>query len=129
MTLISEGWATKKMKEPCQSPRAFLIWQISAKADICRQNTITATPRISPRAIISVARFGKFTGLLHEGECFLEIAESKCVLEAAGIIAQLPIGSLRLQAQGFLTRKWRHAAATGRASLVGESLGHVLSPT
>jgi hypothetical protein len=49
----------------CQSPRAFLIWEIWAKADICGQNTITATPRISPRAIISVARFGKLTDLLH----------------------------------------------------------------
>jgi hypothetical protein len=102
----------------CQSPRAFLIWEIWAKADICGQNTITATPRISPRAIISVARFGKLTDLLHEGECFPKIAESKCALDAAGIIAQLPIGSLRLQAQGFLTRKGRHAAAT--ASTIGK---------
>jgi hypothetical protein len=49
---------------PRQSPRAFLIWEIWAKADICGQNTITATPRISPTAIISVARFGRLCGRL-----------------------------------------------------------------
>src|SRR5204862_6665283 len=100
MTLISEGWATKKMKEPCQSPRAFLIWQIWAKADICGQNTITATPRISPRAIISVARFSKLTDLLHEGEGSLEIAESKCAVDAARMIAQPPTGRQRPQGPG-----------------------------
>jgi hypothetical protein len=47
-----------------ESPRAFLIWEIWAKADICGQNTITATPRISPTAIISVARFGRLCGRL-----------------------------------------------------------------
>jgi hypothetical protein len=29
-------------------------------------------------------------------------AESKCALDAAGFIAQLPIGSLRLEAQGLM---------------------------
>src|SRR3977135_4548401 len=42
---------------------------------------------------------GKLADLLHEGKRFPEIAESKCALDAAGIIAQLPIRSLRLEAQ------------------------------
>lgn len=47
---------------------------------------------------------GKLADLLHEGKRFPEIAESKCALDAAGIIAQLPIRSLRLEAQGLIAR-------------------------
>jgi hypothetical protein len=65
--------------------------------------------------------------LLHEGERFAEIRESKRALDAAGVIAQLPIGSLRLESQGFVTPKWRNAAATRRAGLLGESLDHGLA--
>ena len=61
---MSERVGRPKRKSPRQSPRAFLIWEIWAKADICGQNTITATPRISPTAIISVARFGRLCGRL-----------------------------------------------------------------
>ena len=44
-------------------------------------------------ADVGVMRFGlgKLTDLLHEGECFPEIAESKRTLDAMGIIAQFPI--------------------------------------
>jgi hypothetical protein len=48
---------------------------------------------------------GKLADPLHEGERFPEIVESKCALDAAGFIAQLPIRSLALEAQGFITRK------------------------
>jgi hypothetical protein len=58
------GLGGQNERAPRQSPRAFLIWEIWAKADICGQNTITATPRISPTAIISVARFGRLCGRL-----------------------------------------------------------------
>jgi hypothetical protein len=47
-------------------------------------------------------------------------------LDAVGIVSQLPIGGLRLQALGFITREWWDAAATRRACLLGECLGHVL---
>jgi hypothetical protein len=43
----------------------------------------------------------------------------------AGFIAQLPIRSLALEAQGFITRKRRNAAATWRAGFLREGLGHV----
>jgi hypothetical protein len=68
---------------------------------------------------------GKLADLLHEGKRFPEIAESKCALDAAGIIAQLPIRSLRLEAQGLIARKRRNTAATRRACFLGETLGHV----
>jgi hypothetical protein len=42
---------------------------------------------------------GELADLLHEGKRFPEIVESKCALDAAGFIAQLPIRSLRLEAQ------------------------------
>src|SRR5258707_10354751 len=63
---------------------------------------------------------------VHEGKRFPEIAESKCALDAAGFIAQLPIGSLRLEAQGLIAPQRRNAAATKRACFFGERLGHVL---
>jgi hypothetical protein len=69
---------------------------------------------------------GKLADLLHEGKRFPEIAESKYALDAAGIIAQLPIRSLRLEAQGLIARKRRNTAATRRACFLGETLGHVL---
>jgi hypothetical protein len=68
---------------------------------------------------------GKLADLLHEGKRFPEIAESKYALDAAGIIAQLPIRSLRLEAQGLIARKRRNTAATRRACFLGETLGHV----
>jgi hypothetical protein len=58
---------------------------------------------------------GKLADPLHEGERFPEIVESKCALDAAGFIAQVPIRSLALEAQGFITPKRRNAAATWRA--------------
>src|SRR5438034_11555568 len=69
---------------------------------------------------------GKLTDLLHEGECFPKIAESKCALDAVGVIAQFPIRRLCLEAQGFIPRKWWNAATTRRACLLGESFGHAL---
>src|SRR5258708_9367412 len=63
---------------------------------------------------------GELADLLHEGKRFPEIVESKCALDAAGFIAQLPIRSLRLEAQGFITRKRRNAAATRRAGFLRE---------
>src|SRR5260370_25098903 len=69
---------------------------------------------------------GELADLLHEGKRFPEIAESKCALDAAGFIAQLPIGSLRLEAQGLIAPQRRNAAATRRAGFLGERLGHVL---
>ena len=46
----------------------------------------------------------KLTDFLNKGERFSEIAESKGPLDAVGIVTQLPIGSLRLKALGFITR-------------------------
>src|SRR5260370_36904390 len=65
---------------------------------------------------------GKLADPLHKGERFPEVAESKCALDAAVVIAQLPIRSLRLEAQGFITRKRRNAAATRRAGFLREGL-------
>jgi hypothetical protein len=47
---------------------------------------------------VTAFALGKLADLLHEGMRFPEIAESKYALDAAGIIAQLPIRSLRLEA-------------------------------
>jgi hypothetical protein len=69
---------------------------------------------------------GEFTDFLNKGERFPEIAKSKGPLDAVGIVTQLPIGSLCLEALGFITREWRDAAATRRACLLGERLGHIL---
>jgi len=55
-----------------------------------------------------------------------EISESKRPLDAVGVIAQFPIGSLGLEALGFIRREGWDAAATRRASLVGKSFAHVL---
>src|SRR5467141_4155275 len=68
---------------------------------------------------------GELADLLHEGKRFPEIAESKRALDAAVVIAQLPIRSLALEAQGFIARKRRHATATRRAGFLREGLGHV----
>src|SRR3981081_1595736 len=69
---------------------------------------------------------GKLADLPHEGKRFPEIAESKCALDAPGIIAQLRIRSLRLEAQGLIARKRRNTATTRRPCFLGETLGHVL---
>jgi hypothetical protein len=71
---------------------------------------------------------GKLADPLHAGERFPEIAESKCALDAAGFIAQLPIRSLALEAQGFITRKRRNAAATWRAGFSARVSVMWLSP-
>jgi hypothetical protein len=71
---------------------------------------------------------GEFTDFLNKGECFSEIAKSKGPLDAVGIVTELPIGSLCLEALGLITRERRDAAATGRACLLGKSFAHVLSP-
>jgi hypothetical protein len=68
---------------------------------------------------------GKLTDLLHERECFPEIAESKRALDAVCVIAQFPIRRLCLEAQGFIPRKWWNAPTIRRARLLGESFGHV----
>src|SRR5437763_12183605 len=67
---------------------------------------------------------GELTDFLNKGERFSEIPESKRALDAASIIKQLPIGSLCLQALGFILRQWRNATATRRARLLGECLDH-----
>src|ERR1700681_1075935 len=85
--------------------------------------------RVTPaEADVGVMAFGlgELTDFLNKGERFPEIAESKRALDAVGIVSQLPIGSLCLQALGFITREWRDAAATRRACLLGECLGHIL---
>src|SRR6516225_11005394 len=85
--------------------------------------------RVTPtEADIGVMAFGlgKLADPLHEGKRFPEIAESKRALDAVGVIAQLPIRSLGLEVQGFITRKRRNAAATRRAGFLREGLGHVL---
>ena len=69
---------------------------------------------------------GKLTDFLNKGERFPEIAESKRALDAVGIVGQLPIGSLCLQALGFITREWRDAAATRRACFLGKDFAHIL---
>ena len=69
---------------------------------------------------------GELTDFVNKGERFPEIAESKRALDAMGIVTQFPIGSLYLKMLGFITREWRDAAATRRACLLGERLGHVL---
>jgi hypothetical protein len=43
-----------------------------------------------------------------------------------GIVTKPPIGSLCLQALGFITRERWDAAATRRAYFLGERLGHIL---
>ena len=68
---------------------------------------------------------GELADLLHEGKRFPEIAKSKRALNAVGFIAQLPIRSLTLETQGFITRQRRDAAATRRAGFLREGLGHV----
>ena|SRR6266511_6129245 len=87
-------------------------------------------PKPSPipsEADVGVMGFGlgKLADPLHEGERFPEIVESTCALDAAGFIAQLPIRSLALETQGFITRKRRNAAATRRAGFLREGLGRV----
>ena len=70
---------------------------------------------------------GELTDFLNKGERFLEIAELKHALDAVGIISQIPVGSLCLQALGFITREWWNAATTRRACPLGEHhLGPVL---
>src|SRR5712672_4169847 len=74
--------------------------------------------RVTPaKAEVGVMAFGlgEFTDFLNKGERFPEIAESNRALDAVGIVSQLPIWSLCLQALGFITREWRDAAATRRA--------------
>ena len=70
--------------------------------------------------------FGELTDLLNKGERVPEIAASKAPLDAVGIVTQLPIGSLCLEALGFITRERRDAAATRRTCFLGKSVGHVL---
>ena len=58
---------------------------------------------------------GEFADFLNKGECFPEIAKSKGPHDAVGIVIQLPIGRLCLEALGFITRERRDATATGCA--------------
>jgi hypothetical protein len=84
--------------------------------------------RVTPtEADIGVMAFGlgKLADPLHEGGRFPEIVESKRALDAVGVIAQPPIGGLRLEAQGLIAPQRRNAAATRRAGFLGEGLGHV----
>jgi hypothetical protein len=60
---------------------------------------------------------GKLTDLLHEGECFPKIAESKCALDAVGVIAQFPIrrlGSARLHPAQVVERRHDKACMSSR---------------
>ena len=50
------------------------------------------TPAETDIGVMTFA-LGKLADLLHEGKRFPEIAELRCALDAAGIIAQLPIRS------------------------------------
>src|SRR5260370_12159283 len=90
--------------------------------------------RVTPaEADVGVMAFalGKLADPLHEGERFPEIAKSKRALNAVGFIAQLPIRSLTLETQGFITRQRRDAAATRRAGFLREGLraGAVCNPS
>ena len=85
------------------------------------------TPAETDIGVMTFA-LGKLADLLHEGKRFPEIAESKCALDAAGIIAQLPIRSLRLEAQGLIARKRRNTAATRRACFLARLSVMCLAP-
>ena len=85
------------------------------------------TPAETDIGVMAFA-LGKLADLLHEGKRFPEIAESKYALDAAGIIAQLPIRSLRLEAQSLIARKRRNTAATRRACFLGETSVMCLAP-
>ena len=61
---------------------------------------------------VTAGVLGEFTDFLNKGECFPEIAKSKGPPDAIGIVSQLPIGSLCLEALGFLMRERWDAAAT-----------------
>jgi hypothetical protein len=85
--------------------------------------------RVTPaEADVGVMAFGlgELTDFLNKGERFPEIAESKRALDAVGIVSQLPIESLCLQAVGFITREWRDAAAARRACFLGKNFAHIL---
>src|SRR5258708_23523414 len=73
--------------------------------------------------------FGQLAHALHEAERLAEVAEPERALDAAGIIAQLPIGGLLLQPQRFIACQKRYAAAAGRTGLLGQSLAHGVSPS
>jgi hypothetical protein len=83
--------------------------------------------RFPAEADVGVMAFGlgKLADPLHEGERFPEVVESKRALDAAVVIAQLPIRSLALETQRFIARKRRNAAATRRASFLREGLGPI----
>src|SRR6187200_3428318 len=68
---------------------------------------------------------GELANFLNKSQRFSEIAKSKAALDAVGIINELPIGYLYLQALGFLAREWRNATATRCAYLLGESVDHI----
>src|SRR5712692_2856927 len=87
--------------------------------------------RVTPaEADVGVMAFGlrQLTDFPDKAERLPKIAASKRALDAVGVIAQFPIGSLGLEALGFITREWRNAAATRRASLLGKSFAHGLVP-
>jgi hypothetical protein len=88
------------------------------------------TPTETNVRVVAFA-FGELADFLNKGQRTPEIAESKGPLDAQGVLAQLPIGSLLLKVLSFLTRERRDAATTRRACLPSEGLGHVivLKPT
>src|SRR5262249_42771238 len=69
---------------------------------------------------------GELADLLHEGKRFAEIVESKCALDAAGVIAQPPIWGPRLAAQGLIAPQRRNAAPTRRAGFFRRGVGPLL---
>src|SRR5262249_35905485 len=69
-------------------------------------------------------RLGKLADPLHEGEGFAKVAESKCALDAAGIIAQPPTGRPLLEPKPLIGTQRRNAPPPGGARPCRERLGH-----
>ena len=86
--------------------------------------------RVTPaEADVGVMAFGlgELTDFLNKGERFPEIAESKSAFDAVGIVCQLPIGSLCLQALGSSRVSGGMPPRQG-VHVLGERFAHVLVP-
>ena len=70
--------------------------------------------------------FREFPNLLNKSKRLPEIAKSEAPLDAVSFLRQLPVWGPCMKELSLLAREWRDAAATRRACLLGEHLGHVL---
>ena len=115
MSLLAVGGPAQAIERSVDLARRDEIVLVQSFDFLGAQGDGHVTPAEADVGVMAFG-LGEFTDFLNKSECFPEIAKSKGPLDAVGIVTQLPIGSLCLEALGFITRERRDAAAPGRGA-------------